>query len=70
MALAYAREGRYRDAMRCLGFLGTASPHDSNVLEEIYQRHSENVLPTVSGDIPTLLFVSMDSVLASIETFS
>ena len=38
-ALAYAREGRYRDAMRCLGSLGIASPHDSKVLEEIYQRH-------------------------------
>ena len=35
-ALAYAREGRYRDAMLCLGCLGTSSPHDSKVLEEIY----------------------------------
>ena len=38
-ALAYARESRYRDDMRCTGSLGSASPHDSKGLEEIYQRH-------------------------------
>ena len=55
--------------MRCLGSLGTASPHDSKVLEEIYQRHPEHVLPIVSGDIPPSLSVSMDSVLASLQAF-
>ena len=68
-ALAFARVSRYRDAMWCLGFQCTASHHESNVLEEIYQHHPEHVLPTVTVDIPPSLYVSLDSVLASLQDF-
>ena len=68
-ALVLAREGRYRNAMRSLSSLGTASPDDSDVLSQLQQCHPQHILPDFIDDIPPPLSVDSESVLAALRAF-
>ena len=68
-ALTLAREGRYSNAMRTLGSLGTAAPGDLTAICELQQRHPSHDLPPWVDDIPPSLTVSSESVLTALCSF-
>ena len=68
-ALAYAREGRYREAMRSLGSLGTVNPNNKKAHEELRQRHPAHAVPGHTDEIPSPLSASLDAVLAALQSF-
>ena len=70
-SLRLARDGRYSDAMRALGFSGYAPSDNVDVLKDIISRHPTHPLPTipVGHIIPPPIIVDQHAVSCALKSF-
>ena len=69
LALRWASDGRYGNALRALGARGVASYDNVAARDDLIHRYPQNVVPSRSSDVPVSLVVEPSVVLYALRSF-